>query len=129
MLVLATALLAIAVAGEAMTIHFRGARLSGSFAALVLAMALLGPLPAAAIALASVVVAEAVCRRPLPNALWNAATFAAFPLIGGALLHLAPREDPIGFAAAVVAVFMLTNALNFASVAAYLHVSERSERS
>jgi putative nucleotidyltransferase with HDIG domain len=118
-LVLATALLAIAIAGEAMTIHFRGARLSGSFPALVLAMALLGPIPAAGIAVAAIVVPDAVCRR---LSLWNAVTFAVVPLIGGALFELAPRQDPIAFAAVIVAVFMLTNALNFGSVAASLHL-------
>ena len=34
----------------------------------------------------------------------------------------ADASDPIAFAAAVVLVFMLTNALNFPSVAAYLHL-------
>ena len=36
-------LLLLALCGEAMTIRFRGARLSGSLPALVLAMALVGP--------------------------------------------------------------------------------------
>ena len=48
---LAALLLLIAAGSEAFTVTLRGARVSGSFAALVLAMALLGPVPAAAIAI------------------------------------------------------------------------------
>src|SRR5262245_32547247 len=116
-------LLGIAVAGEAMTIHFRGARLSGSFAALVLAMAFLGPLPAAAIAVASVAVDDALRRSNPRSRAVNAVTFAIFPLIGGALFAVSRPEDPISFAAQVVLVFFLTNTLNFAGIAAHLHFS------
>src|ERR1700754_2391705 len=115
-------LLAVAVAGEAMTIHLRTARWSGSFAALVLAMALLGPLPAAAIAVASVLIDDGVRRRKTDGMLWNAATYVVVPLVGGWLFSLARPADPVAFAAEVVLVFMLANALNFASVAAQLHL-------
>src|ERR671917_1430891 len=42
-------LLVLAIGSDILTIEFRGIRISGSFLALVLAMALLGPAPAAAI--------------------------------------------------------------------------------
>ena len=81
---LATSLLVIAVVGEAFTVQFRGVRISGSFAALVLAMALLGPVPAAAIAVArSLFDQPDTPQRCWRELLWNTATFARFPLIGG----------------------------------------------
>ena len=39
------------------------------------------------------------------------------------MLTLVGREDPIAFAACVVLVFLLTNALNFTSVATYLRLT------
>ena len=46
-------LLVLAIGSDVLTIEFRGLRVSGSFLALVLAMALLGPAPAAAIGVAA----------------------------------------------------------------------------
>jgi putative nucleotidyltransferase with HDIG domain len=120
---LATLLLVIAVAGEAFAVQFRGARVSGSFGALVVAMALLGPVPAAAIAVVAVLFDSILTRRTSREMLWNAGTFALFPLLGGWLLSLIGREDPLAFASAVVLVFLVTNALNFVSVAAYLRLT------
>ena len=117
------ALLVLAVASEAFTIHFRGVRLPGSFAALVLAMALLGPAPAAVIALAAVLADDVLHRRGARGALWNAATYPVVPLLGGALLAPFGAHDPIAFAAAVVLVFLFTNALSFAVIAAYLELT------
>jgi putative nucleotidyltransferase with HDIG domain len=116
-------LLGIAVASEAFTVQFRGVRISGSFAALVLAMALVGPVPAAAIGVVSVVFDDIRTRRAWREMLWNAATFALFPLFGGWMLTLVGREDPIAFASSVVLAYLLTNVLNFASVAAYLRLT------
>jgi putative nucleotidyltransferase with HDIG domain len=120
---LALLLLAIAVAGEGFTVQFHHARISGSFAALVLAMALLGPVPAAAIAVVAVLFDSILTSRTWREMLWNAAAFALFPLLGGWMLTLIGREDPLAFASAVVLVFLVTNALNFASVAAYLRLT------
>ena len=44
------------------------------------------------------------------------------------MLSSSTRRRPIAFAAAVVLVFLVTNALNFAAVAAYLHLTRRSRR-
>jgi putative nucleotidyltransferase with HDIG domain len=119
-------LLILAIGSEAMTIELRRVRMSGSFLALVLAMALLGPAPAAAIGATSVLVDDLVRRRSLRDALWNAMTFVAFPLIGGWIIRVATAgrafgdEQALGFAALVGLVYMLMNATNFASVALYL---------
>src|SRR4051812_41178288 len=117
-------LLAIAVAGEAMTIHLRTTRWSGSLAALVLAMALLGPLPAAAIAVASVLIDDVLRRRDLRGLLWNAATYAVVPLVGAGLFSLGHPDDPVKFAAEVVLVFLIANTLNFFLVAVHLHLRD-----
>ncbi len=119
-------LLVLAIGSEAMTIELRRVRMSGSFLALVLAMALLGPAPAAAIGATSVLVDDLVRRRGLHDTLWNAMTFVTFPLIGGWLIRLATSDasfgdaDALGFAAVVGLVYMFTNAINFSSVALYL---------
>ena len=97
-----------------MTIRFRGARLSGSLPALVLAMALVGPVPAAVIAVVAVLAGRG-------NG-WSAATYAGLALLGGAVLGAFDADDPTAFATAVVVVFMLAHATGFASTAAHLHL-------
>src|SRR4051812_35232266 len=82
-------LLVLAIGSEAMTIELRRVRMSGSFLALVLAMALLGPAPAAAIGCVSVLADDLARRRSLRDTLWNAMTFVAFPLAGGWIIRLA----------------------------------------
>ena len=87
-------------------------------------MALLGPVPAAAIAVAAALFDGVLSRRRGCAPCWaTSSTYAAFPLLGGWMLGLVGRDDSIAFAAAVVLVFMLTNALNFAAMAAYLRVT------
>jgi putative nucleotidyltransferase with HDIG domain len=120
---LATILLVIAVVAEAFTVQFRGVRISGSFAALVLAMALLGPVPAAAIAVVSVVFDHLITKRCWRELVWNTAAFTGFSLLGGWMLTLVGRGDPIAFAACVVLVYLVTNAINFAAVATYLRLT------
>ena len=63
-------------------------RLSGSFLALVLAMALLGPAPAAVIGASASLDRRAVSRRPSTASSTTSPTYATFPLVGG----LADRE-------------------------------------
>ena len=74
-------LLMLSIASEMLSVEVRGLRLSGSFLSLVLAMALLGPAPAAAIGFASMLIDALVTRRSIDRALVNLATFATFPLV------------------------------------------------
>jgi putative nucleotidyltransferase with HDIG domain len=116
-------LLILAVASDAVFVEVRGLRLSGSFLALVLAMALLGPAPAVAIGIASSVLDAVISRRSLDRGLVNTATFALFPLLGGVAIEFLVgadihEVDRFALAALVVLVFMVTNAINFACVAA-----------
>ena len=116
-------LLVLAIGSDMLTVEVRSIRVSGSFLAIVLAMALLGPAPAAAISVASVLVDAVVSRRPWNKALYNVTNYAVFPLVGGALLEASAGDfaagdaDALHFALAVLIVFMLTNALNFLMVA------------
>jgi putative nucleotidyltransferase with HDIG domain len=116
------ALLAVlALVSDALTIETKGQRLSGSFIALVLAMAFLGPAPAVAIALMTICVDTVRTRPPLQYVLNNAATYAVFPLIGGLLARAAVSAgvpvDDVAYGFVVFGIYLVTNLLNFALIA------------
>jgi putative nucleotidyltransferase with HDIG domain len=114
-------LLALALGTDLFAVSHAGQRISGSFLSLVLAMSLLGPAPAAAIGIASVLADEVRARNPLPRLITNLAAFATFPLIGGLLIrwgiHLGIDLDDPGFPLLVLGVFMVTNLVNFLMIA------------
>jgi putative nucleotidyltransferase with HDIG domain len=118
---------ALALIAERFDLLIRGQHLSASFIALMLAMSLLGPVPAVAFGLAAMVL-NSVTRHLSPSDwLNNLSTYAAFPLVGGLLVNALvggsgdPRHDPatqgINFALVVFGVYMLALALNFFLVA------------
>jgi putative nucleotidyltransferase with HDIG domain len=123
-------LFVLAVGSDMLTVEVRGLRVTGSFLALVLAMALLGPAPAVAIGIGCTVIDALVARRPWDRTLVNLASFATFPLIGGLLMdaiigEVVPmRHDALGFAGTVFVVFMFTNTINFLMAAAFMRASE-----
>jgi putative nucleotidyltransferase with HDIG domain len=134
---LAALLLAVGLLGERLEFEIRGQHLSASLIVLVLAMSLLGPVPAAAFGIA-MTVPNSLARRISP-ALWlnNLYAFATFPLLGGLIVRalIGDVHDPrnqhlthsITFALVVFGVFMVTNALNFVLIVAESHVvRERS---
>jgi putative nucleotidyltransferase with HDIG domain len=117
----------LALIAERFDLLIRGQHLSASFIALMLAMSLLGPVPAVAFGLAAMVL-NSVTRHLSPSDwLNNLSTYAAFPLVGGLLVNALvggsgdPRHDPatqgINFALVVFGVYMLALALNFFLVA------------
>ena len=115
-------LLAVAIGSDLLAVRYKVQRISGSFLALVLAMALLGPAPAVVIGVATVLVDQLRARNPLPRLITNLATYATFPLIGGLLiqgataaLHL--RDEDLGFFLVVFGVFFVINLLNFLGIA------------
>jgi putative nucleotidyltransferase with HDIG domain len=95
-------------------------RISASFIAIVLAMALLGPGSAAAPGLATTPATPPPQRHRRSNdyILADLTAWAAFPLIGGLLVRAAgiPGGDGINFGLLVFGVFALTNLLNFVLV-------------
>jgi putative nucleotidyltransferase with HDIG domain len=127
-------LLALALVGQQLNLSIRGQNLSAAFVALVLAMSLLGPAPAVLLGL-SVMILTSATRRVSP-ALWlnNLSTYAAFPIVGGLMVRalIGNVHDPgnhqltqsVEFGLVVFAVFMVTNALNFALVAIDVRVTE-----
>jgi putative nucleotidyltransferase with HDIG domain len=115
-------LLALALGSDLLAVRQGVQRISGSFLALVLAMALLGPAPAATIGVVSVLVDQLRARNPLPRLITNLATYATFPLVGALLIDWAAgaldvQEDDLGFLLLVFAGFLVANLLNFLGIA------------
>ncbi len=111
----------LALASDALTIETRGQRLSGSFIALVLAMAFLGPAPAVVIALLTMSVDALRARLSLDCFVNNLLTYALFPLAGGLLVRqavaLGADPDRVAYGFVVFGVYIVTISLNFALTA------------
>jgi putative nucleotidyltransferase with HDIG domain len=125
-LTLVAALLILAVGSDVLTMPARALHVSSSFSAFVLAMALLGPAPAVAIAV-SVAAFDAVRRRSaFANFLTNVWAHALFALAGGFALDLARPafEGSLLFPAAVLTAFLATNLLNFVLAYGWLSLTE-----
>jgi putative nucleotidyltransferase with HDIG domain len=132
--ILVIMLLVIALVSERLEFEIRSQHLSASLVVLVLAMCLLGPAPAVVFGLV-VTVPNSFVRR-LPPTLWlnNLTAFAAFPLVGGLIVralvgdvHSAHTQHfmrSVDFGLIVFGVFMMTNALNFAVIAAEWQISK-----
>ena len=126
-------LLALALVAERIEFEVRGQHLSASLVVLVLAMSLLGPAPAVALGLV-VILPNSFGRRLSPS-LWlgNLSAFAAFTLVGALIVRAlvgdvhSPQDHHLAgsvtFALVVFGVFMVTNALNFAIIAADARVT------
>jgi hypothetical protein len=115
-------LLALLVLGsDILVLDAKRFRIGGSFTGLVLAMALLGPAPAAVLGLASALVDSLRRRVRGTYLLNNLLTYTTFPLVGGVALYTLDRADPEqgGYALAVFAVFLIANALNFLMIAGH----------
>jgi putative nucleotidyltransferase with HDIG domain len=112
-------LLALLVLGsDILVLDAKRFRIGGSFTGLVLAMALLGPAPAAFLGLASALV-DGLRRRVRGTYLLNnLLTYSLFPLLGGLALTAVEHEDP-AYAVAVFAVFLVCNTLNFLMIAGH----------
>src|SRR5215212_12017643 len=80
-------LLVLAIGSDMLIVEVRSFRVSGSFLAIVLAMALLGPTPAAVIGAGSVALEAMISRRPWDKAINNITNYAIFPLVGGLILE------------------------------------------
>ena len=121
-------LFSLAVISDVLTVDFRGVRVSGSFLAIVLAMVLLGPAPAAAMGASASLIDAILSKRTWDRGLNNVVTWAVFPVVGGLMAegiagHHLVGDDPGGLAMTVVAVFMATNILNFLMVAGFHRAS------
>jgi putative nucleotidyltransferase with HDIG domain len=117
---------ALSLGGQGLQFTIRGQNLSAGFVAQVLAMSLLGPAPAVAIALVAAIFISA--RRRLSPAHWlgNLSSFALCPLVGGLIVQALAGDvhhagngttHNITFGLVVFGVFLVTNGLNFAVIA------------
>jgi len=115
-------LTAVAIASDQIRTNAKGFRVSGGFLAIGIAMALLGPVPAAAINVLLTLVDGRRARSPRHWLVSNLAIAATYPLVAGLALYetaratgLAPRD--ISFALLVVGGYLLANFLNFVGAA------------
>ncbi len=80
-------LLTLALISEAFRLESRNLNVSATFLAVVLAMTLLGPTPAAVLGVTTILVNAVKLRAPLRATLANVSTFAFFPLVGGLMFR------------------------------------------
>jgi diguanylate cyclase (GGDEF)-like protein len=99
-------------------------RVSGSFLGLVVAAAVLGPGPGAALGAGSIVVGWVFHRQPAHWFLANLANYTAFPLAAGVMFHQVVHAahvgpDHAGYYLLVFVAFVIALALNFLLCAGY----------
>jgi len=86
-LALAALLLTLALLGQWLSIEVSNGQLSASFIAVVLAMSLLGPFPAATCGVAAMILTSAMRRLPPAQWLNNLSTWALTPFVGGLIVR------------------------------------------
>ena len=79
------ALLALALVGQFLSVRTGDVQIGPAFIATALAMALLGPAPAAVIAVAAVLAWSRKARTPWPLVFNNVAALTTYPVVGGLL--------------------------------------------
>jgi putative nucleotidyltransferase with HDIG domain len=127
-------LLVLTLVGDWLSIETPAGQLSGSLVAIVLSMALLGPVPAMAFSVAAVILTSSAGR--LSAVLWlnNLATFAFVPFAGGVMVRwlagdVHMKHNPhvaqgVVFGLIVLGVFIVTVGMNFALFALDKRVEE-----
>jgi len=118
-------LLALALVGEFLAVGHGRVHLGPAFIAAATAMALLGPAPAAVIAVSAVLVWSLHRRRPWPLLLNNVVAHAVYPVAGGlAFIALGdPAAEDVAKASTALIVFgvyIAANFLNFLLIVGYL---------
>jgi putative nucleotidyltransferase with HDIG domain len=127
-------LLALALVGQRLSATIGSGVLTTAHIALVLAMSLLGPSPAVLFGVAAAILTSASRRVSPSRWLNNLFTFSIFPLVGALMLRALAGDihDPrthhmaqsVTFGLLVFAVFLVTIAVNFATVALDVYVEE-----
>jgi putative nucleotidyltransferase with HDIG domain len=108
----------------------KGFNANSSFLATALAMVLLGPTPAAVIAVVAILVDNWRRKKRLRLVFTNVSTMASFPLVGGALFELAGGaglQESHGsvYVIAVLLTFMFSNLINFLLIAVDIAVMDK----
>ena len=126
-------LLALALAGHWLSVEISGGQLSPSLVAIVMAMGLLGPVPAAACGVAAMVLKSTVRRLPAAQWLNNLTIYAVVPFAGGLAMQLfrggiGRTGERIGdatvFGLELFAVVLATTAASFLLFALDVRVEE-----
>jgi len=115
-------LLVVAIVSDAFRLETKTFQISAAFLSLVLAMALLGPTPAAVLGVAVMSVNAMLRRTSWRHTLANLSTYACFPLVGGVIFDAVDGPTLVASNAAtyiliVFALFMTMNVLNFLLIA------------
>ncbi len=123
-------LLVLAIGCDFLEVTTKSLRLSGSFLALVLAMTLLGPTSAAVLSVMATAVTLWRRRASRDVIVVELAIHTAYPLAGGWFARLVTERGAIdhaspNFLLVVIAVFLLSNLLNFTLVASFWAWSDR----
>ncbi len=123
-------LLVVAVVSEAFRLETRRIHISAAFLAIVLAMALLGPSPAALLGVVAMAFNGLHRRVSWQILLVNLSTYAAFPLVGGVVFAAldGPRllvTQPPGYILLVFGLFLAMNFVNFLMVVGDMAILER----
>jgi putative nucleotidyltransferase with HDIG domain len=124
-------LLALALVGQFLSVRTGTVQIGPAFIATALAMALLGPAPAAVIAVAAVLAWSVKARTPRPLLFNNVVALTAYPVAGGLLFEALgdpgdARSAELSTAAVVFAIYLATNLLNFLLIVGYLCVRDRA---
>ncbi len=124
-------LLGLALVGQFLSIQTGTVQIGPAFIATALAMALLGPAPAAVIAVAAVLAWSAKARTPWSLVFNNVVALTTYPVVGGLLFKAVgdPGTDTVASfetALLVFAVYLATNFLNFLLIVGYLCLRDRA---
>jgi putative nucleotidyltransferase with HDIG domain len=123
-------LLGLALVGQFLSVPTGAVRIGPAFIATALAMALLGPAPAAVIAVTAVLAWSLKARVAWPLLLNNVAALATFPVVGALLFEALDdpgmKPEPEASTAAIVfGVYLVTNYLNFVLIVGYVCLRDR----
>jgi putative nucleotidyltransferase with HDIG domain len=124
-------LLALALVGQFLSVRTGAVRIGPAFIAAALAMALLGPGPAAVIAVSAVLAWSVKARTPWPLVLNNVVALTVYPVAGAVALEAlgdpgADENAQIATAGLVFAVYLAANFVNFLLIVGYLCLRDRT---
>jgi putative nucleotidyltransferase with HDIG domain len=126
---LLASLFVLATAGQFLAVRIGSVQIGPAFISTALAMALLGPAPAALIAVTAVLASSLKSPTSWELRFNNVVALTTYPVAGALLFEALGQpelgtDDPFTVAATVFAVYLLTNFLNFLLIVGYLCVRD-----
>lgn len=117
-------LVALALAGQWLSVEISGGQLSASLVAIILAMGLVGPTAAAVCGVAAMILKSVVRRLPPSAWLNNLAMYAAVPFAGGLIVEVYGGSNSMIFGLVLFGAVLATTALSFLLFALDVRVEE-----